>query len=101
LNLSLAQIQTDIYLPNAFSPNGDNINDIFLLTFNCEQVDYYNLQIFDRWGNLIFESNNKDKGWNGKYKEQNMNPGVYPYVVQYELHGGERKVMAGDVTLVR
>ncbi len=101
LNLSLSQVQTDVYLPNAFSPNGDNINDVFLPVFNCEQVDYFNLQIFDRWGNLLFESQSKDKGWNGKSQEQIMIPGVYPYVLQYQVHGGERKVKAGDVTLVK
>jgi gliding motility-associated-like protein len=101
LNLTLSQVQTDVYLPNAFSPNGDNINDIFLPVFNCEQVEYFSLQIFDRWGNLLFESLNKDKGWNGKYKDQAMNPGVYPYLIQYQVHGGEKKVKAGDVTLVR
>ena len=101
MNLSLAQSQTEVWLPNVFSPNGDNINDVFLPVFNCEQVDFYNLQIFDRWGNLIFESLSKDKGWNGKYQDQNINPGVYPYVVQYQIHGSERKVKAGDVTLVR
>lgn len=101
LNLSLSQTQSDIYLPNAFSPNGDNINDFFLPIFNCEQVDYYNLQIFDRWGNLLFESQNKDKGWNGKYQEVNMNPGVYPYLIQYELHNVGKKIKAGEITLVR
>lgn len=101
LNLSLSQIQSDIYLPNAFSPNGDNINDFFQPIFNCSQITLYSLQIFDRWGNLLFESLNKDKGWNGKYNGETLNPGVYPYLIQYELHGAGRKVKAGEITLVR
>lgn len=101
VNLSFAQVQAEIYLPNAFSPNGDIINDLFIPVFNCDQVNYYNLQIFDRWGNLIFETNDKSKGWNGKYQDVNMNPGVYPYVIKYELHNAERKVKSGDITLVR
>jgi gliding motility-associated-like protein len=101
LNVSLQQDQSDIYLPNAFSPNGDNINDEFLPIFNCDQVSFYNLQIFDRWGNLMFESTNKDIGWNGKQGEVQMRPGVYPYVVEYELHNNVRKVKSGDVTLIK
>lgn len=101
LNLSLAEVKSDIYLPNAFSPNGDNINDQFLPVFNCELVDYYNLQIFDRWGNLIFETDNKSIGWNGKYENVNMIPGVYTYIIQYKVHNTEKKVKTGDVTLIR
>ena len=101
LNLSLAQTQSDIYLPNAFSPNGDNINDFFMPIFNCDAVTFFNLQIFDRWGNILFESQNKDKGWNGKYQDVNLNPGVYPFVIEYELHGAGKKVKAGEITLVR
>jgi gliding motility-associated-like protein len=101
LNLSLKQIESELYLPNAFSPNGDNINDIFLPLFNCDQITFYNLQIFDRWGNLIFESTNKDIGWNGKQDEVHMMPGVYPYVVEYELYDSGKKVKGGEVTLVK
>jgi gliding motility-associated-like protein len=101
LNLSVSQIQTDIYLPNAFSPNGDNINDVFLPVFNCDQIDSYDLQIFDRWGNLLFESTNKDHGWDGKSQNIQMNPGVYPYLLQYQIHGSERKLKAGELTLIR
>jgi gliding motility-associated-like protein len=101
LNVSLSQTQSDVYLPNAFSPNGDNINDIFLPKFNCDAVTFYNLQIFDRWGNLMFESSNKEMGWNGKHENEYLNPGVYPYVLQFELHGSGRKVKSGDVTIIR
>lgn len=101
LNLSLSQIQSDIYIPNVFSPNGDNINDLFLPIFNCDAVTFFNLQIYDRWGNLLFESQNKEKGWNGKCQDVNLNPGVYPFVIHYALHGSERKLKTGDITLVR
>ena len=101
LNLSFSQIQSDIYLPNVFSPNGDNINDSFLPIFNCNQIKYYSLQIFDRWGNLLFESFNKEIGWNGMHHDQNCNPGVYPYLLQYEIHGLGMNVKAGEVTLIK
>ena len=101
LNLSESQIQSDVYFPTTFSPNGDNINDIFIPIFNCEQVTFYNLQIYDRWGNLMFESKKKDLGWNGKHNGVILNPGVYIYVMEYELHNTDRKVKGGDVTLIR
>jgi gliding motility-associated-like protein len=101
LNLSISQQQTDIYLPNVFSPNGDNINDLFLPVFNCEQLTFYNLQIFDRWGNLVFESTHKDKGWDGRSNNQMMIPGVYPYVIEYEVHSQGRRFKTGELTLTR
>ncbi|MBK8449261.1 MAG: gliding motility-associated C-terminal domain-containing protein [Saprospiraceae bacterium] len=101
LNLSVSQIQTDIFVPNVFSPNGDNINDLFIPIMNCDQLNYYNLQIFDRWGNLLFESQNKENGWNGKFEEISMPPGVYPFVIQYQLHNEEKKIKAGELTLIK
>lgn len=101
ISIRIKEANSDIYVPNIFSPNGDNINDVFQPIFNEVQIEYYRLQIYDRWGNLLFESLNKDKGWNGKYQDHNMNLGVYTYVIQYQVHEGESKVKAGDVTLVR
>jgi gliding motility-associated-like protein len=101
LNLSLTKIESDIYLPNVFSPNGDNINDLFLPVFNCEQLTFYNLQIFDRWGNLVFETTDKDKGWDGRSNNQMMIPGVYPYVIEYEVHSQGRRFKTGEITLTR
>lgn len=101
LNLSLSQIQYDLFVPNVFSPNGDNINDIFLPVIYCDKLVEYKLQIFDRWGNLVFESNNKDIGWNGKFHSENMNPGVFAYVIQYQTPGSGKRIKTGDVTLIK
>ncbi len=101
LNLSVLDLQSDIYLPNVFTPNGDNINDFFLPIINCDKLEYYNLQIFDRWGNMVFESTNKDIGWNGKFRSENLSPAVFAYVVEYQFPGSGRKIRAGDVTLIR
>ncbi len=101
LNLSFSKIESDIYLPNVFSPNGDNINDLFLPVFNCEQVIFYHLQIFDRWGNQIFKTHEKEKGWDGRSGNQMMIPGVYPYVIEYEVHSQGRRFKTGELTLTR
>ena len=97
----MTQIQSDIYTPNVFSPNGDNINDFFLPVINCDRLDFYTMQIFDRWGNLLFESKQKDTGWNGKINNEYLNSGVYSFLIQYQLPGSAKKMKSGDITLVR
>ncbi len=92
-----------IFIPNAFSPNGDNINDFFRPVIN--NAITYKLEIFDRWGNLIFINNDPETGWNGRFNEQPMNSGVFVYVIQYsgyDEHGVlHQYVKSGDVTLIR
>jgi gliding motility-associated-like protein len=74
-----------LWAPNVFSPNGDAINDKFKI-FGTEQVVEVNrLQIFSRWGELIYENFNFDIndatiGWNGEFKGKPMNPGVFVYL---------------------
>jgi len=62
-----------LYIPTAFSPNNDGINDVFIPFTEADCVlNNFQLQIFDRWGNQIFESNNPTIGWDGKYKNQSV-----------------------------
>lgn len=59
-------ISQNIYIPDAFSPNGDGINDVFIPIFNdILKVKYYNLEIYDRFGVLVFQSNDPDVAWVG------------------------------------
>ncbi|MBK6698624.1 MAG: gliding motility-associated C-terminal domain-containing protein [Saprospiraceae bacterium] len=62
---------------------------------------FYINQIYYRWENLMLESKDKNLGWNGKQNGVILNPGVYIYVMEYELHNTDRKVKGGDVTLIR
>jgi gliding motility-associated-like protein/CSLREA domain-containing protein len=96
----------DIYLPNAFSPNGDNINDLFKPEFKIpENTRILIFQIFDRWGNLIYERTNgiegETFGWDGSVDQEKMNPGVYGYIIQFVGEDGVVKWKTGDVTLIR
>ena len=64
------------------------------------------LKIFDRWGNAVFESgpfppNDPIFGWNGKFNGQPMNPAVFVYYVEVEFVDGRRKILKGEVTLVK
>ncbi len=90
--------------PNAFTPDGDGINDSFgPLTMNC-CFKNYNMQIFSRWGKIVFESNNLNVKWNGNYKGKPVPSDVYLWKAIYELEGdvNSNKIKkAGDITLIR
>jgi gliding motility-associated-like protein len=64
------------YLPNAFTPNGNHLNDEYKPVYRCD-FQSYDMQVFDRWGELIFESEDELKGWNGLYKGHAVEEGVY------------------------
>lgn len=72
-----------VYIPNAFTPNNDGLNDEFK-ALNTEAVTELKLLIFDRWGNKVFETLDKNKGWDGKYKGQYVPPGFFSYMIEYK-----------------
>jgi len=88
-----------VFLPNAFTPNGDNKNDVlYVRTTFAESVF---LEIYDRWGEKIFETNSSDIGWDGKYKGTYCNPGVYVYVLDVVCYNKQHFRKKGNVTLIR
>ena len=93
-----------IYLPNAFSPNGDGINDQFLpFPHSCLFSDY-NLKLFSRWGELVFESADPALGWNGKFRSNPLPEGAFIYQLLYTLQtpeGKRQKTEKGEVLLLR
>lgn len=91
---------TGVHIPNAFSPNGDNNND-FLQYYIGYDVQKFDLIILDRWGNTIFKTNSSDEYWDGRYKSEYVNSGIYTYVISYQLTTGEILKKSGNITLVR
>jgi gliding motility-associated-like protein len=93
-----------LYAPNAFSPNKDNVNDVFLPGISPEiTVMQYSMLIFNRWGNLIFETEDYTQGWDGTAGHKDVPDGVYIYVIQLKYRddkGEGSKKIAGDVTLI-
>ncbi len=89
-----------IFLPIAFSPNQDGTNDSYHI-LNAEDVAALDFNIYNRWGQLIFTSNDATIGWNGKYKNQDCDLGVYIFVLNGVLKNGIAVSMKGNVTLVR
>lgn len=92
-----------LYIPNAFTPNGDGLNDTF--GGKGEGITEYNLQIFNRFGNLIFESNDMKNQWDGNYKNEIAPIGVYVYKINAKgpsANGRSKNLIneKGNITLV-
>ncbi len=89
-----------VALPTAFSPNGDGKNDIYrVITLgNNKLVDFV---VANRWGEVVFETKDMTKGWNGYYKGQPADMGVYGYILRYKCYDGSSGEQKGDVTLIR
>lgn len=71
-----------ILVPNAFSPNGDGLNDLFIV--GGSNLSAFQMIICDRWGRVVFESNNIHQGWDGRYREVAAPAGIYYYNIFYE-----------------
>ena len=89
-----------LYLPNAFSPNGDNINDGFAPISDCVFENYY-FTIYDRWGKRLFEANDPTHLWNGTYQSTMLPVGVYSYQVVYQYFDESKNTKYGTVSLIR
>jgi len=96
-----------VYFPNAISPNDDGINDRFTIYGDQPNVaEIVSFQIYDRWSNLIFEQNNfqsgdSDLGWDGKYKGNVVDSGVYVYVASIRFIDNELVKYSGDISVFR
>jgi gliding motility-associated-like protein len=90
------------YTPNIFTPNNDGVNDTFSPSLFNIDTNTYNLVIFDRWGNKIFETTNYNEGWNGKLKNGSItHPDLYSYKITYNTNRGIQKEEKGRVLMVR
>ena len=105
--IEVNKIQT-VYVPNAFSPNGDGNNDVFTIYGSKDVRSIKSLTIFDCWGELVHESGNfppsstdLNHGWDGTLNGKPMNPGVFVYYAEVELVDGTVVVRKGDLTLVK
>jgi len=94
----------DCYLdiPNAFTPNGDGVNDYFLPRPTLSSgLTSFSMKIFDRWGELLFETTNIDgRGWDGKFNNVMQPQGVYVYIIDVSFYNGVTEHFNGNVTLL-
>ena len=90
-------------MPNAFTPDGDGLNDTFMAVGECH-VSNFRLLIVDRWGKKVFETLNYRHGWDGRIRGQYAPPDVYGWYVAYDRfkHGSHRReVQRGSLTILR
>jgi gliding motility-associated-like protein len=88
-----------VYIANVFSPNGDGSNDV--LYAHSQSVREISFKVYNRWGNLLFESKSLDNGWDGKLRGEDCPEGVYFFVAEVTFESGESVVKKGNVTLIR
>ena len=91
------------YMPNAFTPNGDGLNDTFRAVPKYDYVSKYQLSIYNRWGQQIFECSDIDCGWDGNYDGKSSPNGAYIYKLVYEeiSQPGQSKTINGSLILIR
>src|SRR5690606_19255769 len=102
------QLRADVKwsVPNVFSPNGDGLNEVFRPAVSDEAAILGRLEIYDRWGGLLFAIRESQpvstfRGWDGTMNGQPVSPGVYVYVLSFSVPGQDEIRLAGDVTLLR
>ena len=88
-----------VYVPNAFSPNGDGENDV-LYVRGRNITDLY-FAIFNRWGEKVFETEDQSIGWDGYFRNRNSDPAVFDYYLKYFCDGSKQYFQKGNVTLIR
>ena len=92
-----------IFIPNSFTPDGDNFNEVFYPVVTYYDYHSYDLTIFDRWEHPIFQSNDSDQGWNGEINSTGKfaNPGTYFYLFRILDGEGKEVIRRGHVNLIR
>ena len=96
----ITRLPEEVFIPNAFSPNGDGFNEFFEVYTSDSEVQLTSMQIFDRWGELVFESQQPDARWDGTFNGQAMPIGIFVYVIEIQKSTG-KDLFSGDVFLLR
>lgn len=97
---NLTDVKQTVFIPNAFSPNNDGVNDEFNAIIGKDAIGI-KMEIYDRWGHLVFVSNRIEDGWNGKYNMKDAEIGTYQYIIKVRFRDKSIKTFTGDVTLLR
>lgn len=101
--VNLSNCDCPLYVANAFTPNGDGVNDEFTVVHSCD-ISEFNLVIFNRWGQKVFETNDPDQPWRGSLNGEELPQGVYGYQLTYKwlVYGVDRvKTQKGYISILR
>ena len=100
LNVAIEETPYALYSPNAFSPDGDGINDLFKVS--GQGMSDFQIEIYNRWGQMVYKSIDLSNGWDGTFKGKNLPTGTYVYKIKTSKFGLEQiLVKSGSVGLVR
>jgi len=97
IKLPASDSSSQILIPNIFTPNGDKINDLWELKTNC--MSQVNVELYNRWGNLVISYDGLIKSWDGKQDGNDVSQGVYFYKITTKQYSGKEEVFTGTVTL--
>lgn len=97
--ITMNQCDCDIFMPNAFSPNNDALNDEIGPLTQCDFKSFH-LRMFNRWGNMVFDSRYSAHRWNGNYQGVPADQGTYFWVIEFETET-QKKILKGDFMLMR
>lgn len=95
------EVQRNILIPNAFTPNGDGVNDVFKLINISQGQQLLEFKVFNRWGTVVYTSTDPAQGWDGRYRNAEQPVGVYGYGIRIQYGDGVIETYRGTVTLVR
>ncbi len=102
INVTVLQDCGELYIPTAFSPDADENNDLYQIRINPLCVQSMQMQIFDRWGELIIEMNDINESWDGMYKGEPLNSASFAYVLRIKLSNNpEEQLFKGNITLIK
>ena len=88
-----------LYVPNAFTPNGDRLNDVFKPSYG-DNVINFRMEIYNRWGEKVFHTEDMKKGWDGRQGEAIL-PGVYVWMIQFDTADKKSTILRGTVLLIK
>ncbi len=98
MTITLVSPDNDLFIPTAFSPNGDNENDKFLVRGSYASIT---MVIYNRWGEKVFETKAKDQGWDGTQNGTDAPSDSYGYYIELVMTDGSTQIFKGDILLVR
>lgn len=99
IEVSYLECYCIVYFPNVFTPNEDGINDIFKPLTECE-ISNFELSVFNRWGEILYTSNDLNEGWKGFSNEKPLSQGVYAWIAKYKDKDGVPVTKVGHVNLL-
>lgn len=99
INVIVVEDCGEMYVPNAFTPNNDGANDVLYVRGICLQS--LTFMVFNRWGEKVFETADQKIGWDGTYKGEEMNTGVFVYRLEGKTYDGKGFSAKGNITLIR